>query len=91
MNKETTIEHGRITRDPKVMVGKPVIRGTRITVELVLEELAHSPNLEELLADYPELTREDVQAVLGYAQAAVERERAPGHAKRETPGRHAQV
>ncbi len=61
----------RIMADPKVMVGKPVIRGTRIPVETVLEELAHNPNVDELLAAHPALTLEDVQACLAYAQAIV--------------------
>jgi len=61
----------RITADPRVMVGKPVIRGTRIPVETVLEELAHNPNINELLAAHPALTLEDVQACLAYAQAMV--------------------
>jgi uncharacterized protein (DUF433 family) len=65
----------RITQDPKVMVGKPVVRGTRIPVELILGHLAHNPDLAELFAAYPELTIEDVKAVLAYAQAAVGRGR----------------
>jgi uncharacterized protein (DUF433 family) len=57
----------RITVDPGVMVGKPVVKGTRIPVELVLDYLAEIPSFDELFADYPELTLADVQACLNYA------------------------
>jgi uncharacterized protein (DUF433 family) len=67
----------RIVADPKVMVGKPVVRDTRIPVEHVLGRLAENPDLTELFAAYPELTREDVKACLQYAQNAVGRKRAP--------------
>jgi uncharacterized protein (DUF433 family) len=56
-----------ITSDPKVMMGKPVIAGTRITVEHILEELAEGSTIEELLESHPRLTREAVQAALAYA------------------------
>jgi uncharacterized protein (DUF433 family) len=62
----------RITQDPDVLVGKPVVRGTRIPVALVLGHLAQNPDLQELFGAYPELTVEDVKACLSYAQAAVE-------------------
>ncbi len=52
-----------ITSDPAVMMGKPVVAGTRITVELILEKLAAGESLDELLLDYPQLTREVVSAV----------------------------
>jgi uncharacterized protein (DUF433 family) len=61
----------RITADPRIMAGKPVVRGTRIAVSLVLEELAHNPDINELLAAHPDLTRTDVQACLSYAKAMV--------------------
>ncbi len=57
----------RITTDPNIMVGKPVIRGTRMPVELVLAKLAANPDLGEFFLDYPELTVDDVKAVLAYA------------------------
>ena len=59
----------RITTDPAILVGKPVIRGTRIAVEHVLDQLADNPDLAELFAAYPDLTLADVQACLAYAQA----------------------
>ena len=61
----------RIAADPKILGGKPVVRGTRIAVGLVLEELAHNPDVNELLAAHPDLTRADVQACLSYAKAMV--------------------
>ena len=54
----------RITLDPKVMLGKPVIRGTRLTVEYVLNLLAHGVTEEEILEEYEGLTREDIRACL---------------------------
>jgi uncharacterized protein (DUF433 family) len=74
MAREPSYEE-RIIRDPRVMVGKPVVKGTRIPVELVLEYLARNPNFDDLFADYPRLTMEDVKACFAYAQAAVERRR----------------
>ena len=56
-----------ITADPWIMAGNPVVRGTRIAVSLVLEELAQSPDINERLAAYPDLTRTDVQTCLAYA------------------------
>jgi uncharacterized protein (DUF433 family) len=64
----------RITVNPKVMVGKPTIRGLRITVEQVLKALANGVTTQELLADYPELEPEDIQAVLSYAAELVSEE-----------------
>jgi uncharacterized protein (DUF433 family) len=61
----------RITIDPAVMVGKPVIKGTRMPVELVLVRLAANADLDEFFLDYPELTVEDVKAVLAYASTLV--------------------
>jgi uncharacterized protein (DUF433 family) len=68
-------EHPRITLDPDVMVGKPVIRGTRITVELVIGLLAQGWTEQEILAAYPHLTRDDILACLAYAQELVRAEK----------------
>lgn len=57
----------RITVNPEVMVGKPTIRGLRITVEQILKALAGNVTVQDLLEDYPELEPEDIQAVLLYA------------------------
>ena len=57
----------RIEIDPAVMMGKPVIRGTRITVELLLRKLAEGAAEADLCDAYPRLTREDIRAAIGYA------------------------
>jgi uncharacterized protein (DUF433 family) len=57
----------RIIVNPKIMVGKPVLKGTRITVEHVLRLLAQGLSSEEILKDYPHLTKDDIAAVLLYA------------------------
>jgi len=57
----------RITLSPKVMAGKPVIRGTRLTVEYVLNLLAHGATCDEILQEYEGLTKEDILACLLYA------------------------
>jgi uncharacterized protein (DUF433 family) len=61
------MEHPRISQDPKVMVGKPVIKGTRITVELILRALGSGWSIETLLEQYPHLTREDIFAAQAFA------------------------
>ena len=61
----------RITVDPRVMTGKPVIRGTRLTVEYILNLLAHGATDAEILAEYAGLTREDIQACLLFAAHSV--------------------
>ena len=60
-----------IQSDPKVMMGKPVIAGTRITVELILDKLAAGETVEEILDAHPRLTREGVLAALAYAAEAL--------------------
>jgi uncharacterized protein (DUF433 family) len=57
----------RITLDPKVMVGKPVIKGTRLTVEYILHLLAHGATVTEILEEYKGLMPEDIQACLLFA------------------------
>ncbi len=57
----------RIEINPKVMLGKPVIRGTRIPLELILRKLSEGTNEADLLEAYPKLTREDIQAAIRYA------------------------
>jgi uncharacterized protein (DUF433 family) len=64
----------RIELDPKVMLGKPVIRGTRITVELVLRKLAEGATESDLLDAHPRLTRDDIRAALEYAADALAHE-----------------
>jgi len=64
----------RIAIDPAVMMGKPVIRGTRITVELILRKLAEGATERDLLEDYPHLTTEDIRAAVAYGAASVAHE-----------------
>lgn len=61
----------RITFDQQVLRGKPVIRGMRISVEMILELVAKGASKEEILEDYPELEAEDIQAALLYAHHLV--------------------
>ena len=62
----------RITVNPKVMVGKPVIRGTRLTVEYILNLLAHGATVTEIISEYKGLTREDIQACILFATKSLE-------------------
>jgi uncharacterized protein (DUF433 family) len=57
----------RITINPKVMVGKPVIKGTRLTVEYIVNRLAHGSTPEELMQEYQRLTSDDIRACLVFA------------------------
>ena len=61
----------RIVADPKVVLGKPVIRGTRITLELILEKMAAGETVTGLLQAYPLLAQDDIQAALAYAADSV--------------------
>lgn len=56
-----------IISDPKIMMGKPVIAGTRITVELILEKLSSGEKIEQILEAHPRLTHEAIQAALSFA------------------------
>ena len=76
MTKEATTYQDRIVRDPDILAGKPVVKGTRIPVELVLAHLAENPDLADLFTAYPRLTLEDVKACLEYAERLVKREKA---------------
>ena len=67
--------HDRIIIDPAILTGKPVIKGTRLAVEFVLELLAEGWGHEEIQQNYPSLTVEDIQATLHYAAASLKRER----------------
>jgi uncharacterized protein (DUF433 family) len=67
----TFVGFDRITSDLSVMGGQPCVRGMRLTVQRVLEILAERPTDEELRADYPELTEEDVREVLAFAAASL--------------------
>jgi uncharacterized protein (DUF433 family) len=65
---------GRIEIDPSVMQGKPVVRNTRIPVELLLRKLAEGATLDDLMDAYPRLTKQDIQACLEYAANALAHE-----------------
>jgi uncharacterized protein (DUF433 family) len=69
----------RVTADPKIFGGKPIVRGMRISVELVLSLLARGQTVEAILEDYPELEADDIRACLAYAHAAIADERIPVH------------
>ena len=60
-----------IISDPNIMMGKPVIRGTRITVEMVLEKMSAGETMEDLLEAYPHLSRKGILAALGFAAKAL--------------------
>jgi uncharacterized protein (DUF433 family) len=76
MAEEKQTYKDRITINPDVMVGKPVVKGTRIPVERVVAHLANNLDLTDLFAAYPDLTVDDVKACLQYAHHAVEEKRA---------------
>ena len=61
------MEEPLIISDPNIMVGKPVIRGTRITVELILRKLAAGQTIDQILEDYPHLSRSGIKAALEFA------------------------
>ncbi len=61
------MQENLIRSDPSIMMGKPVISGTRITVELILEKLAAGETIEQILEAHPRLTREEIQAALAFA------------------------
>ncbi len=65
---------GRVEINPKVMLGKPVIRGTRIPVELILRKLSEGASEADLLDAYPRLAREDIRAAIRYAADTVAHE-----------------
>ncbi len=62
----------RIVLDPKVMAGKPIIRGTRLTVEFIVDLLAHGAATADILKEYKDLTPEDIQACLLFASKSLE-------------------
>ena len=61
----------RIVVDPEIMVGKPIIKGTRIPVDLIIRQLAQSIKVKDILADYPQLSEEDVKAALLYSAEVI--------------------
>lgn len=65
----------RITVDPSVLAGKPIVKGTRIAVEFVIDLLARGWSIEEILREYDHLSQEDIQACLAYASEILQSER----------------
>jgi len=65
--KEAIMQKRLIISDPKVMMGKPVIEGTRITVEMILEKLSSGETVEQILEAHPRLTEESIRAALAFA------------------------
>jgi uncharacterized protein (DUF433 family) len=65
----------RITVDPEILAGKPIIKGTRIPVELILDLLANGWTTEEILENYPQLKKEDITAALKYAAQVLKEEK----------------
>ena len=61
------MQQSLITSDPKIMLGKPTIAGTRITVELILEKLAAGETVEQILSEHPRLTVQSVRAAIAFA------------------------
>jgi uncharacterized protein (DUF433 family) len=68
-------DHPRIALDPKVLAGKPVIRGTRLSVEFVIGLMVDGWDEAEILANYPGITHDDIIACLGYAKDALSSEK----------------
>jgi uncharacterized protein (DUF433 family) len=68
------MESPRIVTDPKILMGKPCLAGTRISVELILEKLGAGESIEGIVADYPHITREGVLAAIRYAAEAMRKD-----------------
>ena len=64
----------RIVVDPKIMIGKPVIRGTRLPIEIIVEKVAYGSSIDDLRRDYPFLKDDDVRAALLYAAKRIANE-----------------
>ena len=72
-----------ITRNPEILGGKPIIAGTRISVELILDRISAGMGEKEILTDYPHLTAEQIQAAVAYAKKLVSQKSKP--ARRDVP------
>ena len=72
MNEQELLK--RITATPEIFGGKPIVRGMRVSVELILSLLAQGETEDAILDDYPDLTREDILACLAYAHAVIARD-----------------
>jgi uncharacterized protein (DUF433 family) len=65
------MQEAKVISDPRIMMGKPVVRGTRITVELILEKLAAGESMDQILSEHPRLTPEGVRAAIAFAAEAL--------------------
>ncbi len=65
------LEENLIIVDPKIMMGKPLIAGTRITVELILDKLAAGETVEQIMKDYPQISRDAILAAISFASDAM--------------------
>lgn len=70
--EDMTMKHDRIEIDPRVCGGRPIIKGTRIPVATLIDQLAAGDTWDSLIDGYPELSRDDIEAALRYASGAVE-------------------
>ncbi len=70
----TTSYSERIVRDPQVCGGQPIIKGTRVRIKVILDNLAQGVGIDEIAKSYPSLTAEDVQAVISFAAASTAEE-----------------
>ncbi len=64
----------KIISNPEIMLGKPIVRGTRITVEVILKCLSEDMSIDEILAAYPSLTKDDIMASLSYTTSVISQE-----------------
>lgn len=71
---DTQQYRGRIIANPDIMMGKPIIKGTRVTVELILKKLSEGMSTEDILKAYPHLTKEDILAALSYSADVISQE-----------------
>jgi uncharacterized protein (DUF433 family) len=74
MKAEKPMTHARISADPAIMMGKPCIKGTRITVELILRKLGAGRSFADLLEAHPRLTDDDLRAALAFAADYIQHE-----------------
>ena len=73
-NSQNHVMASRITVNPEILAGKPIIRGTRIPVYLILQLLEAGKSIQEIVSDYPELNAQDVKSAIHYAQSRLRRE-----------------
>jgi uncharacterized protein (DUF433 family) len=75
LGEEYNMREGRVVIDPNILAGKPIIKGTRMAVEFILELLANGWTNDQILQNYPQLTKQDILAALSYAASLLKEER----------------